>query len=343
MYLSGLYETKQEKRPSNLSNGKGKRDSSKNSSTMLNHTSSSHNSSNTPNSIKDFNISASTPEANITVDISPTNSVTSPEVGRNSSIILDNNNFGNFDNTIREEENDDRLNNELTSGICVQEHEKIGSFVQKISRGSSVSPNTEEYSSIGEESFVTAKDQSYLSEDNTKLSHNQQVICFHNQHSGSEEGSTDTLVDFGNTEESSTVEINNTSTLDKLEQEEKSPLSTKKLDNAIHETSQLEQNPISTKKELNKRTQATKSKKAHLAERGNLNYKFTFFILSGICAVGAGLTIPYLAICIPLAVAAFISLATGCYYSYKANTALKNVEVDQVLKDPECIVSQNSV
>lgn len=252
------------KRPSNLSNGKGKRDSSKNSSTMLNHTSSSHNSSNTPNSIKDFNISASTPEANITVDISPTNSVTSPEVGRNSSIILDNNNFGNFDNTIREEENDDRLN-------------------------------------------------------------------------------TDTLVDFGNTKESSTVEINNTSTLDKLEQEEKSPLSAKKLDNAIHETSQLEQNPISTKKELNKRAQATKSKKAHLAERGNLNYKFTFFILSGICAVGAGLTIPYLAICIPLAVAAFISLATGCYYSYKANTALKNVEVDQVLKDPECIVSQNSV
>ncbi|WP_353269603.1 hypothetical protein [Wolbachia endosymbiont (group A) of Myopa testacea] len=76
--------------------------------------------------------------------------------------------------------------------------------------------------------------------------------------------------------------------------------------------------------------------------RKQVTYASVSFVLSVAFTVGAGLTIPYLAICIPLAVAAFISLATGCYYSYKANTALKNVEVDQVLKDREYVVSQGS-
>lgn len=51
----------------------------------------------------------------------------------------------------------------------------------------------------------------------------------------------------------------------------------------------------------------------------------------------------HLAVCITLSVAALIFLAVGCYCSYKANTALSNVKTDQVLKDPERVVSQNSV
>ncbi|MDX5526939.1 MAG: hypothetical protein O7167_03560 [Wolbachia endosymbiont of Andrena nigroaenea] len=93
---------------------------------------------------------------------------------------------------------------------------------------------------------------------------------------------------------------------------------------------------IEGKKEKNLTVSARKIK-------DKISYASAFFILSGVCAVGASLIIPYLAICITLAIVAFIFLATGCYCSYKANTALSNIEVDQVLKDPECVVSQNSV
>ncbi|WP_265027160.1 TomO hydrophobic C-terminal domain-containing protein [Wolbachia endosymbiont (group A) of Bombylius major] len=93
---------------------------------------------------------------------------------------------------------------------------------------------------------------------------------------------------------------------------------------------------IEGKKEKNLTVSARKIK-------DKISYASAFFILSGVCAVGASLTIPYLAICITLAIVAFIFLATGCYCSYKANTALSNIEVDQVLKDPECVVPQNSV
>ncbi|MDR2548537.1 MAG: hypothetical protein LBC34_03555 [Rickettsiales bacterium] len=47
------------------------------------------------------------------------------------------------------------------------------------------------------------------------------------------------------------------------------------------------------------------------------------------CAVGASLATPYLAICAILAVAASVFLALGCYCLYKANTALSDVKVDQ--------------
>ncbi|GKS79307.1 MULTISPECIES: hypothetical protein [Wolbachia] len=61
--------------------------------------------------------------------------------------------------------------------------------------------------------------------------------------------------------------------------------------------------------------------------RKQVTYASVSFVLSGAFAVGASLTIPYLAICITFAVAASIFLAVGCYCSYKANTALSNVEV----------------
>jgi hypothetical protein len=48
-----------------------------------------------------------------------------------------------------------------------------------------------------------------------------------------------------------------------------------------------------------------------------------------VCAVGASLATPYLAICAILAVAASVFLALGCYCLYKANTALSDVKVDQ--------------
>ncbi len=60
------------------------------------------------------------------------------------------------------------------------------------------------------------------------------------------------------------------------------------------------------------------------------NYPSVSFILSGVFAVGASLTMSHLAICISLTVAALTFLALGCYYSYKANTALSNIEVDQI-------------
>ncbi|MCA4775421.1 hypothetical protein IHO40_05040 [Wolbachia endosymbiont of Mansonella ozzardi] len=63
--------------------------------------------------------------------------------------------------------------------------------------------------------------------------------------------------------------------------------------------------------------------------KGKVNYASASFILSGVSAVGASLATPYLVICTTLAVAASVFLALGCYYLYKANTALSNVKVDQ--------------
>jgi len=59
------------------------------------------------------------------------------------------------------------------------------------------------------------------------------------------------------------------------------------------------------------------------------SYASISFVLSGASAVGASLTMFHLAICLSLAVAALIFLATGCYCLYKANTTLSNVEIDQ--------------
>lgn len=59
------------------------------------------------------------------------------------------------------------------------------------------------------------------------------------------------------------------------------------------------------------------------------NYASVSFVLSGAFAVGASLTMFHLAMCISLAVAALTFLAVGCYCSYKANTALSDVKIDQ--------------
>ncbi|MDG7055814.1 MAG: hypothetical protein LJD31_04800 [Wolbachia endosymbiont of Menacanthus eurysternus] len=63
--------------------------------------------------------------------------------------------------------------------------------------------------------------------------------------------------------------------------------------------------------------------------KSKVNYTSTFFVLSGVCAVGASLATPYLAICAILAVAASVFLALGCHCLYKANTALSDVKVQQ--------------
>ncbi|WP_353277193.1 hypothetical protein [Wolbachia endosymbiont (group B) of Villa cingulata] len=73
-------------------------------------------------------------------------------------------------------------------------------------------------------------------------------------------------------------------------------------------------------KDLTVSTRKTKDK---------INYASAFFILSVVCTVGANLPIPYLIIRITFAVIASASLLVGLYCSCKANTALKNVEVDQ--------------
>ncbi|MCM1002560.1 TomO hydrophobic C-terminal domain-containing protein [Wolbachia pipientis] len=63
--------------------------------------------------------------------------------------------------------------------------------------------------------------------------------------------------------------------------------------------------------------------------KSKVKYASASFILSGVCAVGASLATPYLAICATLAIAASVFLALGCHYLYKANTTLNNVKVDQ--------------
>ncbi|MCA7010790.1 TomO hydrophobic C-terminal domain-containing protein [Wolbachia endosymbiont of Tribolium confusum] len=63
------------------------------------------------------------------------------------------------------------------------------------------------------------------------------------------------------------------------------------------------------------------------------NYASVSFVLSGASAVGASLTMLHLAICVSLIIAASTFLAVGCYCSYKANTALNNIEVSQIGND----------
>ncbi|MFP3021975.1 MAG: hypothetical protein ACEY3K_03210, partial [Wolbachia sp.] len=60
----------------------------------------------------------------------------------------------------------------------------------------------------------------------------------------------------------------------------------------------------------------------------NTNYASVSFVLSGAFTVGASLIMLHLAMCISLAVAALTFLAVGCYCSYKANTALDNVKIE---------------
>ncbi|EEB55370.1 ankyrin repeat domain protein [Wolbachia endosymbiont of Culex quinquefasciatus JHB] len=62
--------------------------------------------------------------------------------------------------------------------------------------------------------------------------------------------------------------------------------------------------------------------------RKQITYASVSFVLSGAFAVGASLTMFHLTTCISLAVVALTFLAVGCYCSYKANTALSNVEID---------------
>lgn len=78
-------------------------------------------------------------------------------------------------------------------------------------------------------------------------------------------------------------------------------------------------------KELSCKNQ--KLSKASTHSKRQSNYASVSFVLSGVFAVGASLTMFHLVICISLAVAALTFLAVGFYCSYKANTALSNVEV----------------
>ncbi len=87
----------------------------------------------------------------------------------------------------------------------------------------------------------------------------------------------------------------------------------------------LQEQLESKNKELNGKNKKFLGASTHSKRQGN--YASVSFVLSGAFAVGASLTIPYLAICITLAVAALTFLAVGFYCSYKANTTLSNVEV----------------
>ncbi|MDE5061089.1 MULTISPECIES: TomO hydrophobic C-terminal domain-containing protein [Wolbachia] len=82
----------------------------------------------------------------------------------------------------------------------------------------------------------------------------------------------------------------------------------------------------SKNKELNGKNEKFLEASTHSKRQGKC--ASVFFVLSCVFAVGASLTMSYLAICISLAVAASVFLIVGCCCSYKANTALSNVEVD---------------
>lgn len=79
-------------------------------------------------------------------------------------------------------------------------------------------------------------------------------------------------------------------------------------------------------KELSGKNKKFSEASTHGKRQGN--YASVSFVLSSAFAVGASLTMFHLAICISLAVASLTFLAVGCYCSYKANTALSNVEID---------------
>lgn len=70
--------------------------------------------------------------------------------------------------------------------------------------------------------------------------------------------------------------------------------------------------------------------------RKQSNYASAAFVIAGVFAVGASLTIPYLAICLTLAVAASIFLIAGGCCLYKANTALSDVKADQIASGESC-------
>jgi hypothetical protein len=67
-------------------------------------------------------------------------------------------------------------------------------------------------------------------------------------------------------------------------------------------------------------------------------YASVFFVLSGASAVGARLTMFHLATCISLTVATLTFLAVGCCCLYKANTALSNVEINQIKNGLDLVI-----
>ncbi|RDD34733.1 Ankyrin repeats (3 copies) [Wolbachia endosymbiont of Cylisticus convexus] len=98
--------------------------------------------------------------------------------------------------------------------------------------------------------------------------------------------------------------------------------------------SQLERDLRQERLELQTQNQDLKNKNRKLSEaniynRRQSNYASASFVLSEAFAIGTCLTIFSLAICIPLAVAAFVFLTIGCYCSYKANTVLSDVTSTQ--------------
>ncbi|MDR2548322.1 MAG: hypothetical protein LBC34_02365 [Rickettsiales bacterium] len=72
-----------------------------------------------------------------------------------------------------------------------------------------------------------------------------------------------------------------------------------------------------------------KFSEASAQDRKQSNYASVAFMAAGTFAVIASLTMPYLAVCTTLAIAASIFFAVGCYSLYKANTTLSNAEVNQ--------------
>lgn len=71
------------------------------------------------------------------------------------------------------------------------------------------------------------------------------------------------------------------------------------------------------------------------------NFASASFLTSAAFAVGTCFAMTNLVVCISLAAVALISLAVGCYCSYKANTALEGVTNEQfITKDAPCIGSQ---
>ncbi len=113
-----------------------------------------------------------------------------------------------------------------------------------------------------------------------------------------------------------------------LKSEEEKSSQIARIDHLTREKNQLEEEL----KIIHRSFDAVRSKEPKATNyRGVKNtgsYAFAFFVLSGAFAIDASLTIPYLAICIPLALATLTFLTAGCCCLYKANTALSGVEVD---------------
>ena len=63
--------------------------------------------------------------------------------------------------------------------------------------------------------------------------------------------------------------------------------------------------------------------------RQQSNYTYAALIVAGTFAVVASLTMPYLAVCTTLAIAASIFFAVGCYSLCKTNTTLSNAKVNR--------------